>query len=953
MAMRGSFLVSLSVVSSGNSQPFHELWPEVFGPTYHLGDFDSDGLVDAYVVDPLGTDRLFRNAGEGRFEDVTERHGLNGARGSTSALWLDFDGDGALDLYVSRADGAGRLFQNTGAGAFVDVSEASGIDVDGGQLFARTLDVDGAGGIDLQLVTEYGDALFVNRGAGRFERVELPDSSEMLARNAGFGAPGAELLGADATPEQRAEFVRAARAAWVARRRAAAAGASGSGALPFSMSAPSSSAAQPSTNSNSVSFLAACVGTIIDQQSGLCLQASSTPALGQLYPLSANLFVSTSGSVGIGTTTPVSKFNVVDTGQQPVNVSSSNTGGTWSNLTNTSAGGDTWNVISTGASSSEGSGKLLLRDADTSTVAMTLQPDGRVGIGTSAPENQFHVLKGSAGATTAHVNAVGVFENSTSAYVSVLTPDGTERGVIFSGPTLANGGGLFHNSAFVPNGFELRTGNNTTRLTVTNAGDVGIGTQTPVSRFNVVDTAQQPVNVSSSNTGGTWSNLVNTSVGGDTWNVISTGATSSEGAGKLLLRDADTSTVAMTLQPDGNVGIGTSAPPARLAVLGTAHIDVGDANTGTTNNTLKFGSAGTGEAIGSKRTGSGGLNGLDFFTGGVNRVHMDNNGDVGIGTTSPATKLHVLDTDSLALKIESSNTGGTWSRFTNTSSGGDTWALVSAGSGNSEGTGKLLFRDDDTSTVAMTLTPSGSLGVGTSFPSSRLHVSDSAQQPVTIASSNTGGTWSNFTNSSAGGDTWNLISTGSANSEGAGKLLLRDGDTSTIAMALTPSGFVGLGTTNPVERLDVNGATRTQCVKITGGCDLAEPFESAERHIEAGLVVSIDPEHEGQVRVASAAYDTTVVGVVSGAGGVHTGMTMSQEGLLDMGAPIALVGRVYVWCDASHGEIRPGDLLTSSSTAGHAMKAADRARATGAILGKALTTLSEGRGLVLMVVTLQ
>jgi len=68
---------------------------------------------------------------------------------------------------------------------------------------------------------------------------------------------------------------------------------------------------------------------------------------------------------------------------------------------------------------------------------------------------------------------------------------------------------------------------------------------------------------------------------------------------------------------------------------------------------------------------------------------------------------------------------------------------------------------------------------------------------------------------------------------------------------------------------------------------------------------------------------------------------------------VALSGRVYCWVDASHGAIEPGDLLTTSATPGHAMKAVDPEKARGAILGKAMTGLKEGRGLALVLVTLQ
>ena len=100
-------------------------------------------------------------------------------------------------------------------------------------------------------------------------------------------------------------------------------------------------------------------------------------------------------------------------------------------------------------------------------------------------------------------------------------------------------------------------------------------------------------------------------------------------------------------------------------------------------------------------------------------------------------------------------------------------------------------------------------------------------------------------------------------------------------------------------------------------------------------------------------YDTRVAGVVSGANGIHPGIQLHQQGLLEGGKNVALTGRVYVQADTTNGTIKPGDLLTTSSTPGHAMKVTDHARAQGAILGKAMTGLSTGQGMVLVLVTLQ
>jgi hypothetical protein len=144
-------------------------------------------------------------------------------------------------------------------------------------------------------------------------------------------------------------------------------------------------------------------------------------------------------------------------------------------------------------------------------------------------------------------------------------------------------------------------------------------------------------------------------------------------------------------------------------------------------------------------------------------------------------------------------------------------------------------------------------------------------------------------------------------------------------------------------------------ITIHGGSDLAEPFKvsATETEISQGSVLVIDDQNPGQLKLSDQPYDIRVAGVVSGANGIHPGIQMQQEGVLEGGRNVALSGRVYVHADASYGAIRPGDLLTTSATPGCAMKVSDHAKAQGAILGKAMSGLGEGQGMVLVLVTLQ
>jgi hypothetical protein len=158
--------------------------------------------------------------------------------------------------------------------------------------------------------------------------------------------------------------------------------------------------------------------------------------------------------------------------------------------------------------------------------------------------------------------------------------------------------------------------------------------------------------------------------------------------------------------------------------------------------------------------------------------------------------------------------------------------------------------------------------------------------------------------------------------------------------------------TNKPLNLVVSDAT-VKKLTITGGADLAEPFAMSHDDVEPGTVVVIDEKNPGKLRRSTRAYDKKVAGIVSGANGIAPGISMIQEDKLEAGENVALSGRVYVKADASAGAIEPGDLLTTSSTPGRAMKAANHNQAQGAILGKAMTGLDEETGMVLVLVTLQ
>lgn len=114
---------------------------------------------------------------------------------------------------------------------------------------------------------------------------------------------------------------------------------------------------------------------------------------------------------------------------------------------------------------------------------INLQPQwGKVGIGTSVPKVKLHVRNGVSNATP-HSNSVAAFESSTNGYINLLTPIADESGIFFGNQTSAVHGGIVYNSV-VANGLSFRTNGNLTRMVISSAGNVGIGTLSPQKKLH-------------------------------------------------------------------------------------------------------------------------------------------------------------------------------------------------------------------------------------------------------------------------------------------------------------------------------------------------------------------------------------------------------------------------------------------------------------------------------------
>jgi hypothetical protein len=132
--------------------------------------------------------------------------------------------------------------------------------------------------------------------------------------------------------------------------------------------------------------------------------------------------------------------------------------------------------------------------------------------------------------------------------------------------------------------------------------------------------------------------------------------------------------------------------------------------------------------------------------------------------------------------------------------------------------------------------------------------------------------------------------------------------------------------------------------------DIAEYiFMRKEDEIKPGDVVVIDDKIDGQLKLSSKAYDTTVAGIVSSkdTAALIAGNSEGGKKLL------ALAGQVKVKASTINGPIKRGDLLVTSSKPGYAMKADPNKLRPGMILGKALEPLEEGEGKIMVLVAMQ
>src|SRR5262245_52942597 len=410
-------------------------------------------------------------------------------------------------------------------------------------------------------------------------------------------------------------------------------------------------------------------------------------------------------------------------------------------------------------------------------------------------------------------------------------------------------------------------------------------------------------------------------------------------------RDGQTDRLWITSQNDSGVGTELTVARSEGETIAGASVTNGQKSVGAEHAAARDGEVESKNEnnVTAALAANGTIGRIAKFTSAIdlgNSVITELNGNIGIGTTTPTSKLEIAAQDGLKitgyqpfLTLKDANAGGRFAGIQ--SANGDLFFTPQSFSGQPPWAA-MVVRDAANAGSRVDIYAQDALNMV-------------GYQPfLTLTDSNAGWARARIQNVNGGINFQTHLLT----QVGGSAMYIQNGTQN-----------VGIGTADPQARLHVQGTTITDVLLITGGADFAENFdinvaaidsESMTPKVEAGMVVSIDPTSPGKLALSTRGDDRRVAGIISGAGDVKPGMVMSQESTLADGKyPVALTGRVYCWVDASEGAIVPGDLLTTSSTPGHAMKAADAVKAQGAIIGKALTGLKEGKGLVLVLVTLQ
>jgi hypothetical protein len=348
-----------------------------------------------------------------------------------------------------------------------------------------------------------------------------------------------------------------------------------------------------------------------------------------------------------------------------------------------------------------------------------------------------------------------------------------------------------------------------------NGTNVGIGT-TDISpdflRLERNQNANTSLRVRNSDAGSSAFAMLSLNASGNAWGIRMGSSAANSNALDFLIDAYGTPTSVMRLTPSGNVGIGTTSPEVRFDVLGAGTVQ--SRVQSTSGGDIRF----SVDTVG--RFGTYSASDLLILTSGSERMRIASDGNVSIGTTNTGYgKLAVYDASNSLFSIANSTSYATLQQ-----NGSDLYFNTNLGGAAG---GNLIFRFGASATERIRFTNDGNVGIGTTSPVNLLQVSRNATSDTAIVVSNTGTSSSTTTMSfvlqelDVPNGWFRRYRDGSAITEiGFSNDFVFAGNiqsSKSERMRITSGGNVGIGTTWPTQRLDVNGLINSTNGICVGG----------------------------------------------------------------------------------------------------------------------------------------